>query len=138
VANVDIGMVIHLVCGLRNAVYEGDAIGESLEDESLRESVAAARPARQAAEGALNFEVGQFLPHRCEVVRVREQRYGSYRLRARPAIRRFRAHVVRAMAGVLVFTSAAQAQSADTASSPRYYWRYFTYGFAASILFHEA
>lgn len=69
---------------------------------------------------------------------MRERRYGSYRLRGRPAIRQYVARAVRATLAILVFASAARAQSADTVSSPRYYWRHFAYGFAASILFHEA
>jgi len=69
---------------------------------------------------------------------VRERRYGSYRLGGRPAIRRYVTHAVRTSLAVLMLTGAARAQSADTVSSPRYYWRHFGYGFAASILFHEA
>jgi hypothetical protein len=69
---------------------------------------------------------------------VRERRYGSYRVRGRSAIRRVVAHVARAGVGIVVLAGAARAQSADTVSSPRYYWRHFTYGVAASILFHEA
>ena len=38
----------------------------------------------------------------------------------------------------LALANAAGAQSADTVSSPRHYWRHLGYGVAASILFHEA
>jgi len=69
---------------------------------------------------------------------VRERRYGSYRVRGRAAIRRIVAHATAGVVAVLVLASAARAQSADTISSPRYYWRHFSYGVAASILFHEA
>jgi len=66
---------------------------------------------------------------------VRERRYGSYRVRGgeRQAIRGI-------FATVALFSLAgnARAQSADTISSPRYYWQHFSYGVAASILFHEA
>jgi hypothetical protein len=131
-------MVIHLVRDLRDAINEGDSVGESLENERFGERIATPRPAGQATERALNLEVGQFLAHRCEVVRVRERRYGSYRLRRRAAIRRVVVYATRTVLGVLLFANVARAQSADTASSPRYYWRHFSYGVVASILFHEA
>lgn len=69
---------------------------------------------------------------------MRERRYGSYRLRGRPAIRRIVAFAARTTLPVLLSASVARAQRADTTSSPRYYWRHFSYGVAASILFHEA
>ena len=69
---------------------------------------------------------------------MRERPYGSYRLRGWPAIRRVVARGSLAALAVLAFAGTARAQSADTISSPRYYWRYFSYGVAASILFHEA
>jgi hypothetical protein len=42
------------------------------------------------------------------------------------------------MLASLALANGARAQSADTISSPRYYWKHFAYGFGASILFHEA
>src|SRR4051812_6527133 len=131
-------MMIQLVRRFRDAVDEGDRIGESLEDECLGERVAASGPAREAAESALNFEIGKFLPHRCEVVRVPERRHGSYRLRSQPAIRLIVARGKLAAFAILSLAAAARAQSADTVSSPRYYWKRFSYGVAVSILFHEA
>ena len=64
---------------------------------------------------------------------MRARRYGSYRVRGHQAIRSI-------FAAVALFLSAgsARAQSADTISSPRYYWQHFGYGVATSILFHEA
>jgi len=61
---------------------------------------------------------------------VRERLSGSYRVLRRPAIL--------AVLVLLAGAAAASAQSADTVSSSRLYWRRFSYGVAASILFHEA
>ena len=69
---------------------------------------------------------------------MRERPYGSYRLWGGPAIRRAIARGSLVALALVALAGTARAQSADTVSSPRYYWRHFSYGVAASILFHEA
>jgi len=69
---------------------------------------------------------------------VAERRKGSYRLSGHPAIRRAITRCACAILASLSLASDARAQSADTISSPRYYWKRFGYGVAVSILFHEA
>src|SRR5437868_14966434 len=63
VSDVDIGMMIARVCCFCDAVHEGDTLGERSEGKCLHESIAPTRPPGQAAEGALNFEIGELGAH---------------------------------------------------------------------------
>ena len=57
VANVDVGVVIHLVGHVGDASHERDAVGELVERVGFGEHVTPARPARKSAQRALNFQV---------------------------------------------------------------------------------
>src|SRR5262249_34840144 len=136
VANVDVGVVIHVVGDARQAVDEADAVRESVEGKCLRQRAAAPRPTGKPPERTLNLEIGEFLLHIASRLRV-DRRWRYY---TAPALR-----AIAVTASLLAVAVPCRAESAsDTDSiaikttSRTAYWTRFTAGAISSILLHEA
>jgi hypothetical protein len=127
VADIDVGMVIHVVGDARHAIDETNAVGESIERKRLREDVAATRPAGQRAQRALHFEIRKLLSHVASRLRV-GRRFAFYTRSA------FRAIAL----AVVIGTPCAAQDSASAKTTRTAYWVQFSAGAISSILFHEA
>ena len=62
IPNVDVGVMIGCVSRLCDPLHESDPIRKRSKRERLYKDIVATRPAGQAAQRTLNFEIGKF-PH---------------------------------------------------------------------------